>query len=84
MSFKITIVKGNKKIECPRDELVNVDETHDGVSFAFKDGTELKFYDQEMPIHVKSRMRTANVSFANANLRFDLGNYTNPVSVEAE
>ena len=76
---KVTIKKGDIVVTLPRNSLVEVLETHDGITFNFKDGLHLYYMDNYLPIAAKNVMMNTSNSFEKMNLIFDLGNYNKPV-----
>lgn len=79
----IIIKKGQMKlVETDRSNLINAEQTHDGIVFSFKGGVQLYCTDQYMPIHTKDIIRNTSNSFPTANLIFDISNYNRPVVVE--
>lgn len=83
MSDTIVIRKGNLElVKTERSNLINAEQSHDGVVFTFKEGLQLYYTDQYMPVHTKDIIRNATYSFPTANLIFDLSNYNKPVLVE--
>jgi hypothetical protein len=83
MSDIIIIKKGRMKfVETERSNLINVEQTHDGVVFTLKGGIQIYCTDGDMPIHTKDIIRNTSNSFPTANLVFDILNYNKPVIVE--
>lgn len=80
---QITIKKGTFNLTVPRDELVEVSETADGVAFNFKGGLQLYYYNNFLPSATKQIMRNTADSFPGKKLIFDLNNERNPVLVDA-
>jgi hypothetical protein len=78
----VTINKGTFKLTIPRNELIEVSETHDGISFNFKGGLQLYFVAPYMPNEVKQLMSGASNKFNDKNLIFDLENRKHPVKVD--
>jgi len=75
----ITIKQGTFELSVPRSELVEVQETADGVVFKFKGGLVLEKIDQYMPQHTKQIMQATADSFPEASLVYDLTNQSKPV-----
>jgi len=75
----ITIKQGTFELKVPRSELVEVQETADGVVFQFKNGLVLEKIDQYMPNALKQVMKVASDSYSEASLEFDLNNQSRPV-----
>ena len=83
MSDMITIKKGLMElVKTERSNLINAEQSHDGVVFTFKGGFQVYCTDQYMPIHTKYLIRNTSNSFPTANLIFDLSNYNHPVKIE--
>jgi hypothetical protein len=83
MSDSIIIKKGNMKfVETERSNLINAEQTHDGVVFTLKGGIQVYCTDNNMPNHTKDIIKNTSNSFPTANLVFDLANYNKPVVVE--
>jgi hypothetical protein len=83
MSDSIIIKKGNMKfVETERSNLINAEQTHDGVVFTLKGGIQVYCTDNNMPNHTKDIIKNTSNSFPTANLVFDLSNYNRPVVVE--
>ena len=80
---KITIKKGTFKLEVPREELVEVSETADGVAFNFKGGLQLYYYNNFLPSATKQIIKNTADSFPGKRLIFDLDNERKPVLVDA-
>jgi len=76
---KITIVKGDVEVSIPRSSLVGVDHTHDGVVFNFK-GCHFYTTDAHMPLETKNMIKASVDSFK-GDLKVDVTNYKQPVSV---
>ena len=79
----ITIKKGQLKLTVPRNDLVDVSETHDGVVFNFKGGLQLYQIDNFMQQSTKQIMSNTADSFPGKKLIFDLDNMRQPVKVDA-
>jgi hypothetical protein len=80
---EITVKKGSVLLTANRSDLLEVSETHDGVSFVFKGGVQFYFSDNYFPSEAKQLIsRTAN-AFGKNKLIFDLDNLRKPVMVDA-
>lgn len=79
---KVEITKGTVKIVGGRKDLISVSETPDGMAFKFKGGINIVVIDDYMTNSVKKRIAGADLTFEDANLMVDLGNYRNPVLVD--
>lgn len=80
---KITIKKGTFNLTVPREELVEVSETADGVAFNFKGGLQLYYYNNFLPSATKQIIKNTADSFPGKKLIFDLDNEQKPVLVDA-
>lgn len=78
----ITIKKGSIKMKFPKDELVEVSETHDGIAFNFKRGLQLYQIEQFMPTHIKQLIANSINTFAGNNIIVDLDNAKRPVMID--
>jgi len=78
---KITIKKGEMEFICNRDELVEVDQSPDGMMFTFKWGITMHYTDQYMQLEVKEKIKQAVNLLAGGNVLIDLNNYAKPVMV---
>jgi hypothetical protein len=79
----ITIKRGPIELKCPRNELVEVVETADGVSFTFKGNLQLYYTQQFMPDTVKKLMKQASDNFPDKNIIFNLDNPKVPALIDA-
>ena len=79
----ITIKKGTLELSVPREELVEVNETADGVCFNFKGGLSLMQVEQFMKSHTKQLIKNTVDNFPGTNLAVDLNNPDKPISVDA-
>lgn len=80
---EITIKKGGVTITSSRTDLMEVNETADGVTFAFKGGLQVNYMDNFMPSANKQIIKNTADSFGNKKLIFDLDNKKNPAIVDA-
>lgn len=80
---QITIKKGTFKLTVPREELVEVSETADGVAFNFKGGLQLYYYNNFLPSATKQIIKNTADSFPGKRLIFDLDNEQKPALVDA-
>ncbi len=80
---KIMIKKGTVITTLSRSDLVSVSETHDGISFNFKDGQYLYITDAAMPSHYKSKIKLTVDKFKNVDIEIDLLNGQNPIKAFA-
>jgi hypothetical protein len=80
---RVTIRKGNMAlVDMDRSDLIDVNPSHDGVVFTFKNNAYLYFTDQNLPTAVKEVMKNTANNFPLATLDFDVGNYKKPVTAE--
>lgn len=82
-SVKIVIKKGTLNLEVDRNELIEVNETHDGIAFNFKGGLQLYYTDNFMPHGMKEIIKNTSNHFANKKIIFDLDNQRQPALVDA-
>jgi len=73
----------NFHLKVDRSELVQVDETPDGVVFQFKGGLSLMKNDQFMPSGIKQIMKNTADNYPDKKLVYDLNNPKRPVYVDA-
>lgn len=78
---KITIKRGKMVFTCNRDELVEVDQSPDGMMFSFKWGIVVHYTDQYMTLEIKERIKQAINLLTGGNVLVDLNNYNKPVMV---
>jgi len=80
---EITIKKGGVTITASKTDLMEVNETADGVVFSFKGGIQLNYMDNFMPAVNKQIIRNTADSFGNKKLIFNLDDQKNPAMVDA-
>jgi len=80
---KIIIKQKNFKLEVERSELVQLDETADGIVFQFKNGISLMKNDQFMPSNVKQIMKNTADNYPDKKIVYELDNPRRPVFVDA-
>ena len=80
---KIIIKKGTLKLEVQRSDLVEVNETHDGIVFNFKGGLSLYYTDNFMPQGMKEVVKNTANHFSEQKIIFDLDNQSRPAMVDA-
>ena len=80
---KITIKKGGVIVTADRKDLMEVSETHDGVSFNFKGGLQVYYTDNFMPNQNKQIIKNTADHFLKQKISFDLDNLTQPAKVDA-
>lgn len=79
------VVKKNGKefIRVPREMVLDIMHTADGIVITFKDGFLMRYSDAYMPSHTKEMIRTS-LNIANATLEIDVANYNKPVILNME
>lgn len=80
---EITIKAGNVKVEAARSDILEVNETPDGVVFAFKGGLQVMFTDPYMPSSAKQIVKSAADTIKEKKLIFELDNPKRPAFVDA-
>ena len=80
---ELIIKQKNFELKVDRSELVQLDETADGVVFQFKNGVSLIKNDQFMPSSVKQIMKNTADNYPDKKLIFELDNPKRPVMVDA-
>ena len=76
----VVIKKGLMKlIDTDRSNLIEINPSHDGIVFMFKNNIHIYCTDPYMPASSKELMRNTANSFPTVNLVFDLANYLKPV-----
>jgi len=79
--YTVTIKRGTIVVKSDRTDLIQIDETYDGIVFSFKSGLHVQITDQFLPTETKVLIKNAN-TFPKGNLVFDLNNYRKPTSLE--
>jgi hypothetical protein len=76
----VTIKKGSVTVTVPRKDLIEVNETHDGVMFNCK---SCHFYvtDNSLPLTTKVQIKASFDMVKEGDVLFDMDNYHHPVSV---
>ena len=80
---KIIIKKGSMKLEINRSDLLDVNSTHDGIAFNFKEGLQLYFTDNFMPQTMKEIIQNTANHYSNQKIIFDLNNQIRPAMIDA-
>lgn len=80
---KVFIKKGSIEVTLDRSDLIQVEETADGVVFNFKEGLHLYLTDPDMPISAKNLMKVTADRFSTNKIFFDLADYNTPARVDA-
>jgi hypothetical protein len=79
--YTVTIKRSTMNMVMDRTDLVQVDQTADGVAFSFKHGVHITVSDQNMPNEAKDLVKAAN-QFPKGNLIFDLNSYKKPAYIQ--
>lgn len=80
---KMIIKAKNFELTVDRSELVQLDETADGVVFQFKNGLSLMKIEPLMPSSIKQIMKNTADNFPDQKLVFEMDNPKRPVYVDA-
>ena len=80
----IIVKKGSLELKVDRNDLIDLDETPDGVNFSFKGGLILMVNDQFMDASVKNVMKNSSNSYPGKKLVFDFDNKRHPVMVHGD
>jgi len=80
---EITVKAGNVKIEASRADLVSVDETPEGVVFAFKGGLQVMYTNPYMPSSAKQIVKNTADAIKEKKLIFELDNAKCPALIDA-
>jgi shikimate 5-dehydrogenase len=75
--YSVTIKRGNMEFKFDRVNLINVEQSHDGVVFNFKFGVIISVTDNYMPLETKQLIKNADI-LPNGNIVYDLNNYKQP------
>ncbi len=78
---QITIKVGNTKVETTSEELIEVNETADGVVFGLKGGLSILFTDPYMPSSAKQIVKNTADHMKGKQLIFELDNPKRPAMV---
>jgi len=78
---QIIIKKGKIKLEADQDELVEICETYDGITFNFKGGAQFYYTNNFMQSAAKQLIKNTADSYKGKKLVFDLDNLNKPVMV---
>jgi hypothetical protein len=81
---KVTIKKGSVILTVPRQDLIEVNETHDGVMFNFKGGSHLYVTDSFLPLTTKIQIKVTFDMVKEGSITFDMNNYQHPASVDMQ
>ena len=82
--MKLIIKRGKEVIiDTNKSNLVDANQTYDGIVFNFKGGFILSYTDTFMPNVAKDLIVSAVNNFPLANLEIDVANYKTPVVAKA-
>lgn len=80
---KLVIKRGRDIIvDTNKDNLINANQTSDGIVFMFKNGFLVTYTDTSMPISTKDLIVSSTNNFPLANLEVDVLNYKTPVTAK--
>lgn len=79
----VTIKKGSIVVTVPRKDLIEVNETHDGIMFNCK-GAHFYVTDNSMPVTTKIQIKNSFDVVKEGDLIFDTNNYNHPASVQIQ
>ena len=79
----IKIKKGNTIFEADRNDLINCDETADGISLQFKNGIIFQYDNVSMVSGSKNLIKNTIDRMVNGNIFIDLDNLSNPITFTA-
>lgn len=79
--YTLTIKRGSAVVKVDRMDLIQIDETYDGIAFSFKGGLNVQLTDQFMPTEVKVQLKSSN-SIPKGNLTLNLNDYRKPTSID--
>jgi len=80
---KIIIRKGSIEVSLDRSDLIEVEETADGIVFNFKHGLHLYLTDPDMPLSTKNLMKVSSDRLSGNKMLFDLADYQKPAKIDA-
>lgn len=67
-------------VKTDKANLIEANQTYDGMVFNFKGGITITYTDNYFPVPAKDLIVNTLNSFANANIVVDLANYNRPVT----
>jgi len=79
--YTVTIKRATVTMVMDRTDLVQVDQTPDGVAFGCRHGVHILVSDQNMPNEAKDLVKAAN-QFPKGNIIFDLNSYKKPAYIQ--
>lgn len=80
-NYQVTIRKNNVEFSVPRNNIVEVKQSHDGIVVNLQEGMYIYIIDTYMPVASKEKIIVTFNKFQNSDLMFDVSNYANPVRV---
>lgn len=80
----VTIVRNESKIEVPREDIIEMKQSHDGLVINLKNGLHIYATDAFMPPDAKDRIISTFDRFKNVDILINLSNYQTPVSVKVK
>jgi hypothetical protein len=80
----VTIKKASVVVTVPRKDLIEVNETHDGIMFNFKGGAHFYVTDSFLPLTAKIQVKVTFDMVKDGNIIFDMNNYQHPASVDMQ
>ena len=81
---EMIIKKGSMNLTIDRNDLIQVEETPDGMSFTFKNKFQLILTEPYMPIATKNIIRNSSNTYDGKKMVFDFDNKRHPVMVHAD
>ena len=82
MNKNILIKKNNIEINATKEDIIIIEETHDGLNIRFRNDTNFYITDVYMPLSVKKQIVTSFNKYVKAEfdlLTIDLSNYKQPI-----
>jgi len=79
---RIIIKKGSIEVSSDRSDLIQVEETADGIVFNFKYGLHLYLTDPDMPLSTKSLIKVSSDRLSGNKMVFDLSDYQRPAKID--
>ncbi len=79
---KIIIMNTGLEINVDKNQLVNCEQTPDGLNFSFKDGSNYYVLATYMKLETKERIIHSTNIFEQGKLIINLADYKNPVRID--